>query len=267
MINKIRVKEDNEILNSIFLFKEIDLTKLPNKSIVPLFGANGIGKSTLISTIYDYLYLNRMVKNPDKIKSTSSFISVENLVRTYRDKLESIGIELELEDKDYSCYNYKDSKDNFKHYKVDKLSFDEEVAFKISCMYDASALSEGQSIIYSIKDLFESFRISNERHIAVCDDFSYIITIDEVDSGLSVDNIDVIMNYIKEIIETRSNTQFIISFNNPRVIKTFKDVVNLYDGNIIHLESDDDMIKEILKNKSKLDKRRLDKEGNFIIYE
>jgi Fe-S cluster assembly ATPase SufC len=90
---------------------------------------------------------------------------------------------------------------------------------------------------------------------------NYVFLFDELDSGLSIDNVDIIMRKIKYIVDRRDDVQFFISFNNPRVLKTFPNVISLYDGNCIKLNNEDDMMDVINENKEMFNKARKTSKG------
>ena len=94
-----------------------------------------------------------------------------------------------------------------------------------------------------------------------------LVLLDEIDSGLSIDNIDITMRKIKYIVRKRDNVQFIFSFNSPRVLKHFPEVLSMYDGKKIELHTDEDMLAEIRKHKKEFDKARKYSNGRPKIYE
>ena len=131
--------------------------------------------------------------------------------------------------------------------------------------FNSQYISEGQSIIYSMFDLLDAFRKNGafEYH----EDKDSIVLLDEIDSGMSIDNIDTTMRKIKYISRIRDDIQIIMSFNSPRVLKWFPEVFSMYDGNKLILHTDEDMLKEIRKHKKEFDKLHKDSYGRpKIVY-
>jgi Fe-S cluster assembly ATPase SufC len=130
----------------------------------------------------------------------------------------------------------------------------------LKMQWDAKSISEGQSVIYSIMELlnFALHRDDNGEDL--------MIVLDEIDSGLSIDNVDVVMRKIKRIVK-RGDTQFIFSFNQPRVLKWFPHVLSMYDGTKLTLHTDDDMMQEIRKHKKSFDRVRKTSKGMPKVYE
>ena len=225
MILNFSVKADtNE--DKILLFKNGDFTQFEN-NVIPLFGPNGVGKSTLI---------NGLINQSLEIKSSKPGI----------------------------CYSYQNSKDNFKTRQARNLSEEYEPFFLVK-KFNSQYISEGQSIMYSMFDLLDAFKKNGafEYH----EDKDSIILLDEIDSGMSIDNIDTTMRKIKYINKTRDDVQIIMSFNSPRVLKWFPEVFSMYDGSKLTLHTDEDMLKEIRKHKKEFDKLRKDSYGKpKIVY-
>ena len=101
-------------------------------------------------------------------------------------------------------------------------------------------MSEGQSIIYSTIDILNEL-IS----LPFEDTTDVLVVLDEIDSGLSVDNINYIMNRIIEISDNRQDIQFIITFNNYAVCEKFHSVKNIITGEDIDMLTYDDFYKFI----------------------
>ena len=137
---------------------------------------------------------------------------------------------------------YKNSEHNFRN-------ISEFNPYLIKQKYEASGLSEGQSIIYSLQDLFE-----------LCDeiknDGNSVILLDEIDSGLSLDNVEYLSDKIKHISNNYPNLQFIIAFNNFEFCRNFPEVLNMYDGNWINIENYEEYKKLLKDNRDKLLEKR-----------
>lgn len=222
MITKISVKP-NTFASQVLFFEEIDLQKLKNPKMVLLFGPNGVGKSTLLREI---------------LKAAGGRNS---------------GLILEHDGTPAIAYSYANAKDNFKvrEARTYAESFDPNF---ISARYDASHISEGQSVLYSAYDLLDALKPGKGsfqepgKHT--------IVFLDEIDSGLSIDNIDMAMRKLKYALRTRNDLQIFMSFNSPRVLKYFSEVVSMYDGTILTMKTDDDMLAEIKKHQKEFRKTR-----------
>ena len=225
MITSINVNPDT-FESKVFFFNHLDLTPFTER-VVPLFGPNGVGKSTLISAI------------------------------------ESQSVEV-VKDKPTHLYCYSNSRDNFKNRKPRSYmeSFDPEY---VSARFDAQRVSEGQSIIYSMFDLLDMLR--NTKVFERIHGKDLLILLDEIDSGMSIDNIDITMRKIKNLVKMRSDLQVIFSFNSPRVLKHFSKVLSMYDGSVLEMHTDEDMLKEIKLHKKEFDKIRKTSKGRPKIYD
>lgn len=193
------------------IFNEIEL-----KQVTLLFGGNGIGKSSLIKGI---LRQKEVKFNCNKETKLYSYINTEQNFRNMEKN---------------SNLSYKDM---FNPYFLEQK-------------YDASELSEGQSIIYSLQDIFELCKQIKENNN------DSVILLDEIDSGLSVDNVEYLSNKIKETTDKYSNIQFIIAFNNFEFCRNFPKVFNMYDGEYINIENYDHYRDIINSNREMLLKKR-----------
>jgi Fe-S cluster assembly ATPase SufC len=218
MIDKITVKPDT-LPYQILFFHELDLRQFGQ--VVPLFGPNGAGKSTLIQGIID-----AGMKNNDDIK-----ITITHGIKT-------------------SFYAYRNSTDNLKVCRPKSYAMVYNIGF-CALQWDARSLSEGQSVIFSIMDLLDSLDTN-----AFVDGEHTTIVLDEIDSGLSIDNIDMVMRKIRRIVKRRNDVQIIFSFNQPRVLKWFPDVLSMYDGSKITMHNEDDMMAVINEHKKEFDRIR-----------
>lgn len=229
MIKKIKVQPDSRA-SKILFFQEADLEQFScPRNVIPLFGPNGAGKSTLLNNL---------------------------------DNKEEIKLELEPGVKSH-YYSYMNGRDNFKTRGPQSIHESFDPVF-MKRKWDAQSLSEGQSILYSVLDLIDGLRSNDMPEEEGCD---YCITLDEVDSGLSIDNIDMIMRKIKNVASKRSDVQIIFSFNNPRVLKHFNHVLSMYDGTMIRLDDDNDMARVIREHKQSFDKVRKKSNGRPKVFE
>lgn len=212
---------------AILFFKEADLSQFKSH-VVPLFGPNGVGKSTLIKGIEDHsIYIDR-------------------------------------DDRNLEIFSYQNSRDNFKSRKSRNL-FEEYDPRYMNARFDAQLVSEGQSVIYSMLDLLDGFMKNGQ--LKYENNHDYLVLLDEIDSGISIDVIDFIMRKIKYIIRTRTDVQFIFSFNSPRVLKHFPQVLSMYDGKMIELHTEDDMLKVMNDHKKAFNKVRKKSNGRPKIYD
>ena len=211
MIKSISINKGSNLEEILFFDNEIEL-----KQVTLLFGANGVGKSSLIK---EMLKQKEIKFNCDKETKLYSYINTEQNFRNM--------------DKN-SNLSYKDM---FNPY-----------LFKQK--FDASELSDGQSIIYSLQDIFElCVQIKDDSNDSV-------ILLDEIDSGLSIDNVAYLSDKIKEIANKYSNIQFIIAFNNFEFCRNFPKVFNMYDGEYINIENYDHYRDIINSNREMLLKKR-----------
>lgn len=219
MITSFSVKPDT-FVEDILFFASADFNSF-DSHVIPLFGPNGVGKSTLIKAFED-----------QKVNIST--------------------------DKPTKFFSYQNSRDNFKHREARSYHESFEPWF-IKGRLDAQIISEGQSIIYSFFDLLDCFK--DYESLPILESQDYLLLLDEIDSGMSIDNIDTAMRKIKYLLRVRNDLQIIMSFNSPRVLKWFPDVLSMYDGTKITLHTDEDMIKEIRKHKVEFDKSRKDSKG------
>jgi Fe-S cluster assembly ATPase SufC len=214
MIKTIFVKP-RSIESKILLFRSCSL----DPDINLLFGANGVGKSTLIEGIM------------------SKSVSVEK-----------------TGDRELVYLQYVNSKDN--HAKKSPNPFDGmNYTDVLVSRFRAKSLSEGQSIVYSITDFFDSIK-----ELDRCDK-DYVICIDEIDSGLSADNVNMVCHFIVDLLKERNDLQFIISFNNYHFAYVFKNVLNMYTGKFTKIGSYEEYFKLLADNSQTLFKKR---KGNMF---
>ena len=259
MINRINTLENTKT-SEILFFDRCDLTKLPNKRIVPLFGPNGSGKTTLINAIGTYLDALRL-----KNKVLRDDIEYKDFVlEDFNRNIRKAGCSLVLEDVPYRVLSYSNSDDNFRHRRERSINDAFNPAL-LSARFDANSVSEGQSIVYSVFDLIEL--LSTGKKGIRYDDGHLIVLIDEMDSGLSIDNIDMFMKKLKYYTDKRDDIQVIFSFNNPRILKFFPHVLSMYTGEVLELHSDEDMLAEFKKHEKAFNKARKLSNGRPKVYD
>lgn len=258
MIHKITVLPKTRAEKVLF-FKEILLDKLPDPRIVPLFGANGSGKTTILSNLEDTLYFYKYNESDhpkeDRLR--------EALRGIHAPKAPQVDIEY---DKCPTVYfRYRNSTDNFGNREMDWMNSD---PVQLNLKYDAIALSEGQSIVYSAEALLKGMLKSTKTRESFLEDGQHgILLIDELDSGMSLDNIQAMMGIIKRVLKQGRNIQFFLSFNNPYICHFFPDVISMYDGEVHHIETMDEMLEELERNKEVLRKARKKKNGDYKVFD
>ena len=96
---------------------------------------------------------------------------------------------------------------------------------------NVNSFSEGQSVIhYVLSFLYDIKELETDKDI--------VVLLDEVDSGVSAENINMVLWQIKELIDTK-NVQFFISSNHYHFVHAFKKVLNMYNGEYITIKSYD----------------------------
>ncbi|MNW63318.1 hypothetical protein D3C74_415190 [compost metagenome] len=110
-------------------------------------------------------------------------------------------------------------------------------------------MSEGQSIIYSILSFFDFVikKASDNK------DKTIVILLDEVDSGLSVENINMLLHIINDMPK---NTQFFISTNQYHWVYAIKRGINMYNGEQITINSYDEFFNLLTSNMQELGQKR-----------
>lgn len=233
------IKSENSLEKELLLTKKFDLALMPKLNFIPIIGANGCGKSTLLRClsnhgkgVYGHQALDISITRPTDV------------------------------------YRYLNSKDNFKiKAPSDKIrGFD---VVELADRYYSSRLSEGMGMVHSYMPLLDG--LHNDA-IPKNDDRDILIILDEFDSGLSLDNIDIVMNKIIDISIKRQDIQFIFSFNNPFILHylSYCDnmLLSMYDGKPVHIVTDSGLLRFYRRkdNTRKFNKRRFDEDGEYIIY-
>lgn len=157
-----------------------------------------------------------------------------------------------------TIYSYKNGKDNFLHREARTYAEAFDPHF-LKAKLNARSLSEGQSILYSVLDLVNNLKPNSGAFFT--ENAHTIILLDEIDSGLSIDNIDTIMRKLKYALRHRNDLQIFLSFNSPRILKHHQEVISLYDGSVLNMRTDDDMLREIKAHKVQFDRHKKTSQG------
>ena len=96
-----------------------------------------------------------------------------------------------------------------------------------------------------------------ENNLPYENDVSNVILMDEIDSGLSVDNIKYVMDRVNNILSERKDIQMFISFNNYAVCENNpNNVLSMYTGKYIKINGYRQFRYYIGINRDKLLKKR-----------
>ena len=239
MITSIEVKQNKKSREKdILLTKRFDFCLMPRINFVPIIGTNGCGKSTLLKAI-----------------STGG-----------RDVCGRQVLDIKI-NKPTDRYVYLNSKDNLK-IKQPKNIFGDLTFEEFGDKFYASRLSEGMGMMYSYMPLLEGLLY---RNIPEDNDKDISVILDEFDSGLSIDNIDKVMNLLVDIVTTRKDVQIIFSFNNSYILKYLNycnnTLLSMYSGKPVCIKTDAGLLRFYRRkdNMKKFNKRRYDEDGEYII--
>ena len=156
---------------------------------------------------------------------------------------------LELKtDKEIHILSYSNSVDNFR--KIDKPCY-KNTGNALLQKIHANSLSEGQSIIYTLMSFLEYVK-----SFAESEDKTIVVLLDEIDSGLSAENINMVIHLLIEMLNNYSNLQFFISSNHYHFIYVFKEVLNMYNGEFVRIESYDKYFEILSKEMISLGTKR-----------
>ena len=246
------------LVSAKMLFEE---AVIPNR-ITPLFGPNGAGKTTLLDALS--VTLNAL-QTYERLSCKAADAEEEAYYKEeMARKIQREGLILQTDGKPFRVLHYCNSRDNFRSRQARTVaeSYD---PYLLNARWDAKSLSEGQSIVYSVYDLFDLMGTSKDA-LYVDGGGDLIVLIDELDSGLSIDNLDMFMRKLRRIGQQRKDVQVIFSFNNPRVLRYFPDCLSLYDGRPVHLKSDDDMLAQIKAHEKGFNRKRKKSNGRPKVY-
>ena len=232
---KIKILED-AFVKEVLLFdkNEIELEK-----VTLLLGGNSVGKSSLLKALIyssmkkDFFKRGRLLHPAAK--------SIEYL---YNVELES--------DKPVNVLGIFISDMIFNNESL-KNAIDKGYFGSVIDKYNQDILSEGQGVFYSIYNFLDhvnSYEYKEDRY--------YILAIDEIDSGLSLDNVRKVARKIKNLANKFPNLYIILSFNNYEFMPIFKyKVFDMYIGEWRNdLKTYDQFSNYIIENSKDLEKRR-----------
>lgn len=112
--------------------------------------------------------------------------------------------------------------------------------------YNVNHFSEGQAIIHYLLSFIQDIKeLETNKQV--------VVLLDEIDSGLSVENINMILWQIKELVEEK-NVQFFIATNHYHFVYAFKNVLNMYDGTYIKINSYEEYFELLNKGIQIMDK-------------
>lgn len=175
--------KENSQLKKIINYKEIQL-----KNLTILVGPNGIGKSSIVQGIYN------------KLKGHTSFY--------YRSCGESMDLVMSNKEHLYEAIIGRSDNGKYRGYFSDNIELD----------YITINQSEGQSMMTVFFDKIVQIieRLSkNETDL--------VLLIDELDSGLSFDNVLHVISIIENIQAKYPNVQIIMTAHNYEFFRVFKD--------------------------------------------
>lgn len=147
-------------------------------------------------------------------------------------------------DKPTMMFKYINSESNFKY--IDPLQADKG-AFILTAVgrRQSNKVSEGQAILYSLSGLLEMLITENYEKDA-------LVLLDEVDSGLSDENVLLLCNLIKVIQEKKPSIQFVIAFNNYLFAREFGKVLSMYTGEYLTFKNYDEFLSILLRERKAL---------------
>lgn len=285
MIERISVKPNTKESNILF-FDSVDLRgEDGTRKIIPLFGANGSGKTTFLNGIStalkcrtNILYMRKKIaecvglQNTDTLETAAHFLahikSSDTEIWQEMIEEEQRKVHLNLAGQlPIGYFAYSNRQNNWSTWQPQtmKESYD-PVCFGMKM--DASSLSEGQSLMYSAQSLVKGLCPGKDGKAPMSfENQDTIVLLDELDSGLSLDNLDYLLKKLRLAVQKRDDLQIFLSFNQPYVLKYFPDVLSMYDGQWHRIADETEMIHEIQKNKKMLDKKRKKSNGEYRIFE
>lgn len=154
-------------------------------------------------------------------------------------------------DKPFETIKYSNSSDNLRV--KSSNNFNGMKTWQLVNCLEAKHMSEGQSILFSFIGFLD--KIESEAKRLGEEDKSLVVTLDEIDSGLSVDAINVLMHLVININKKFDNVQFFISSNNYHFTFVCKEVLNMYTGRYKKINSYDEYFKLMVSGMQKIGKK------------
>ena len=187
LITKIKAKEDS------VLHKTLGYTEIPLKPLSIFMGPNGAGKSSIVQGLMS-LFDERNHRG----------------AKHYQECAASMELETTTNEHIFEIISARQDNGKYRGYFGDDLTMDLEALFS----------SEGQSTM----NLFLSHLRNLDKYVANPEK-EVIYIIDELDSGLSFDNILKIRNFLRIVTTRYSHIQVIITAHNYEFAKSFEDNV------------------------------------------
>ena len=197
------------------VIKRMHFKEASFKNVNILFGGNGAGKTTLLNLIKDNV--------------ASGFPDIEK-----------------DDDKKYVIHSYVNSKDNERLNNPSPYTESSTFVREAVSRMHAHTISEGQSIIYSFSEWLNTYLKEYNT-----EDF-HIVVLDEIDSGLSCDHVNVILHLLNEHVFSKKNVQTFISSNMYHWVYAAKEVLSMYKGKFIKIDSYDEYFKLQMNNQQKV---------------
>lgn len=148
--------------------------------------------------------------------------------------------------------SYTNSIDNMK---INSKDRELKTMKQVQIVYNSSSLSEGQTIIHYVLNFLQEIKdLKTDKQI--------VVLLDEVDSGLSVENINFLLWQIKDLIE-KKNVQFFISSNHFHFVYAQKMVLNMYTGKYTKIDSYEEYF-ELLNNGIQVMQNSNKRKFNFL---
>lgn len=187
MITKIKTEENSH------LHKTLGYTEVPLKPLSIFMGPNGAGKSSIVQGLMSLL---------DERNHRGS--------RHYQDCAASMELETTSDEHIYEIISARQDNGKYRGYFGDDMTMDLMALFS----------SEGQSTM----TLFLS-HLRNLEKYASNPDKEVVYIIDELDSGLSFDNVLKIRNFLRNVTTRYPNIQIIITAHNYEFARSFEENV------------------------------------------
>ena len=242
MITSIRTK------SNYTLIKEI---KIENK-LTLLYGCNGVGKSTFLREV-------NTVINGGKLDNVTFDEETTLKIKKIReddakDTKFKFGEKLSEIYEKYGIYYYTNRHENFERVDPQDTSRCDDFMEAMGRRGAAMSRSEGQNVLMSFLSWIDNISVKD----------GSTIVIDEIDSGLSVEHVNIICHVISDLIRTK-RLQVIVAINNYHWFYHFNKtpnigIIDMSTGNKIKFDDYKDFLKFTVDTSQKVFKL---KEKNF----